>query len=752
MDSRSPTNQEPDAHANMSNVRDIFQELPLSSKDSKRFLFFVLRDLGSIINNESKRNYPEDPSPSKKSLNRENQQGTPNNAEIVGARSNKEISPEDDDDGSKLSLGDIKYDDDGNEPSPIKEGNLANQSGRQNTSDNEDEEGDSGSYTDEEYSDDEDDEEEHSSSKTSQIEARNQKKTPLKIDPSIFRLNEPIVRDVVDYRNSDHLDSPDLYKDSPIIGARHISNQSETEIPLRRKYMQRGGTYLVPADSERVACSEGIIKSEFEIDIKSTDDPQSRIRCNWAQGKYQLKFICFFVDYLLCFSILLTIVAFHFGKKEYTLSGISGGLDYIIQNLGSDPIMKISIAEVCPIGYSKLVLGNWPGSLPGCYCSRFDDVTKGFCPPDKKTYCDDISSIKVTPYYYWRVKKHWCAIVAKPGDDFIQASPCPNGFTECSTGMCYRNGLGCPITRVTFSSVPESTDNYPYDAGTYVNFQHLTSEPPLIGMNITFNGLPCADPNKVPSGSALYELLDIDTEGCGKLGVDANVFYLDRDTEDSVVKLNSLPKGILDLPQYENVRVNNYLTFSSKHRMKVKTEPACLNIDIKMLIDVSENSSNLDSTISVTTILAVILRCFLSVWVIFFLYKWKKSKSNYLEVFKKSVLLQKTYLIVFGLEAIVYLVMGVMVNRYSIQLENTQYYFTQISEAGCFLSPQPSQVVTDYSNLVEKVVRKLHKETNSLVSIAFICYFSLTCPTIVEKIKRRFDNRKKNAVAKKTEN
>jgi len=104
---------------------------------------------------------------------------------------------------------------------------------------------------------------------------------------------------------------------------------------------------------------------------------------------------------LVYFGMHILILIAHLTQDSVTTSSSSVGstLDYIVSNLGSNPILNITptVNLKCPNGYELFQIGTWPGTSPGCYCSSSDKLTPGFC--SEYSSCLNISSISPLPYY-----------------------------------------------------------------------------------------------------------------------------------------------------------------------------------------------------------------------------------------------------------------------------------------------------------------------------------------------------------------
>ena len=214
--------------------------------------------------------------------------------------------------------------------------------------------------------------------------------------------------------------------------------------------------------------------------------------------------------------LVISLMAVYFSNDQ-ELSIMFGGIDNMIFNLNADPIYDIKFvdfASTCPEQYSPLDFGTWPGTTYGCLCPN-DKLKRGACKktpqtvcsssvcipvPATDTECQDIE--KVLPYQLeaWDGIK-WCAKRTKLGSDYVKKSACPDGFRECSVGICMKNSLECPVTSFTLTSSSINSESIKYTDSKYFTAIRETGKSPIIGASISVNDIPCFSQKEIPSGA-----------------------------------------------------------------------------------------------------------------------------------------------------------------------------------------------------------------------------------------------------------
>ena len=133
-------------------------------------------------------------------------------------------------------------------------------------------------------------------------------------------------------------------------------------------------------------------------------------------------------------AFIIAIMVLQFNNNHLTLRTSSSALEYISQNLNTNPIIDIvpgNFGAACSSGYSPLMIKLWAGTADGCAC-KLKYLHKGYCGKGEYS-CPYYLSIPPIPMYDWRTSS-WCAKRIQLGTDYLKLAACPQDFRQCSFG------------------------------------------------------------------------------------------------------------------------------------------------------------------------------------------------------------------------------------------------------------------------------------------------------------------------------
>lgn len=261
-------------------------------------------------------------------------------------------------------------------------------------------------------------------------------------------------------------------------------------------------------------------------------------------------------------------------------------------------------------------LGEWPGSVDGCYCPYNGEIAEGLCTSSEtERGCSDVASTSKSTLRVWR-NRVLCLL--RSGTSLYWA-PTPNSdgtcdteediygsdveFVQCGTGdaaFCAEKELGCPINQVLLQSSQSprpSAYNYSvYFGDDLVLYYNKADEDstilPIIDVKIT-EGLACYDePNdQYNSNRTYYPLLESTPSECDYF--DDRYTVLDNLTmsrylsENDYQNLTGLPQ--LDLDSISTMMLSYRRSILWKHKC-VKGRYARSNLnELDQAIDEAED-------------------------------------------------------------------------------------------------------------------------------------------------------------------
>ena len=449
--------------------------------------------------------------------------------------------------------------------------------------------------------------------------------------------------------------------------------------------------------------------------------------------------IVFLIFILVNLAVIISLMIYHFGNKDVTLTSMAGALAYIGFNLQAHPILDVIVKDdgtSCPSGYQSTLLGTWPGTNPGCYCPG-SGLKRGKCDKSgdrpKDWACDDVPARSAIDMYYWGGSK-WCVLTAKPETEYTKTVDCGSGFRECSPGICVLSTLSCPVTQVKI----DSTGTYKLAVGTnrYVVPETTTGESPLIALSVSPNDIPCFDEDRFASGPVgPYMLLKSNEKGCSKYGLDDQYsFELDDQKQEDLFDQNDFPSKVMNLPEYDDVYERTDSVLSYRRRMDVAESDFCLSIDTTLIDESGEAADKLNKYMTGTSIAAIIVHgLFLLALCVLPCVKSCAGKSfNDMMEGSASRIWLFPVAVLGLLEEIVLIVMLASAGKYRGVMVKSKDYFVELADMDCFTSGQSQDVVADYQVAVDDVAGNLYKYS---LALFLLCTFLCVLPSLFLLIK-----------------
>jgi hypothetical protein len=181
---------------------------------------------------------------------------------------------------------------------------------------------------------------------------------------------------------------------------------------------------------------------------------------------------------------------------EYTSS--------VIKNWNLSPIVDIQLGVNCTLGYSRLVLDTWNGTVTGCLCSTY--VRTGMC--SSKSGCKTLSPNGPVNFTSWYgsslcvkrlpVNSYFDLTIVKSGNS------CPMNQKNCgiidtlNNSLCVPNDSTCPINDIQVQSVDQIIPT---------GYKTLDLTQGGVSKRLVFG-------NKGPSGKVLVEFKISDNTPC----------------------------------------------------------------------------------------------------------------------------------------------------------------------------------------------------------------------------------------------
>ena len=190
-------------------------------------------------------------------------------------------------------------------------------------------------------------------------------------------------------------------------------------------------------------------------------------------------------------TIVITIMVLQFNNNPITLKISSSALKYMFQNLNSNPIIDIAPEDPrteCASEYDPIMLKLWSKAEIECLIDiKVLRRTESVCGKNGKG-CFNGIHIKPIPIYGWS-NSSWCTKRLDLGTDYVKMITYPPNYRECSSGICVKDSLDCPLTSVTLTSSPISADSKQYGSSHYLTLYRISGEAPLVDVDITENGM-----------------------------------------------------------------------------------------------------------------------------------------------------------------------------------------------------------------------------------------------------------------------
>lgn len=405
-------------------------------------------------------------------------------------------------------------------------------------------------------------------------------------------------------------------------------------------------------------------------------------------------------------ALLIKLMVIQLKDEPYSLEATSGALAYIAENLESNPIMSVlpiaSTLNECPSGYDTVYLYTWPGIQSGCY--RVDEgvLVPALCnhavpDPDYMMY-----SLTSQALYNWK-GNILCVTRAVRNIDYVLATQCENGYKECSPGLCLKDSLSCPLTKIEITNQPTRTENVGFGTD-YLNFWREEGQPPLVSITASVNGLPCFSTKEEPTISGSFYLLTNDRiNGCASFGTDENSFEIDIDIQQSFLAYNNVTSPFMKVAEYQILILDTSIILTGRTKLQTTVNLKCLNVDLDRIKDVSKASEKLNTRVSASIATALTLHSIIGLLLVsYFCGRWWVNKSLHEAFWKDQMSYKAFFITLIALEMIALLILTVYIILYRSYLKQPEEYFQNFVSLNCFGESQASDVLSGYSDFIHK--------------------------------------------------
>ena len=214
---------------------------------------------------------------------------------------------------------------------------------------------------------------------------------------------------------------------------------------------------------------------------------------------YRCYWILFMTLSLVSLALGTAIIVVHYGTKVANAGDVYGGALGIYKNLGDLPISAIMLASSCPAGYEPAKLGEFPGTKSFCYKdgavdTRYDESCVWLT-----------SAVPRQTYISWKN----ATVCVKRITDVVNATSCPQGYTQCTPGLCAVGG----ITELHFEDSAR-TDSGWYsvsynDSNSYINYRKDVGVLPITLLDVVHGeATSCLNPLEY-GRQANYDAIEI---------------------------------------------------------------------------------------------------------------------------------------------------------------------------------------------------------------------------------------------------
>ena len=420
-------------------------------------------------------------------------------------------------------------------------------------------------------------------------------------------------------------------------------------------------------------------------------------------------------------AIIIAIMVLQFNNNHVTLGVSSSALEYIAQNLNSNPIIDIALENFgagCSSGYSPIMIKLWPGTDEGCACS-LKHFHKSFCRGFEGS-CRYVFSISPIPVYKWWTSS-WCAKRIQLGTDYLKLATCPQGFRQCSAGICVSNYLNCPLTSVAITSTPVFGNSQKYGPSQYLTTYRVSGDAPLINIDVTENGIPCFSPDRTAKGpTKSYKLLNSRPKGCGRYGFDSsNSFWIDQKTEFDLLNNNNFPLEVFQLPWYPDNLKSTLSYLSGRTRIRVNNKDFCQSMDHNVVNDLTKTLKKLNVAINATSITAIAIHSIL-ILLLSLIICCITCNHSYRGALRgrKSGAWVWTFLVFEFVEIVLYIIMVALIGVCHTKLSQHRDYFGQFIKENCFIELPSSLVIHDINMIIGDVTLRFLGLSIALLVIA----------------------------------
>ena len=443
------------------------------------------------------------------------------------------------------------------------------------------------------------------------------------------------------------------------------------------------------------------------------------------------KFLCLMTTILLV-TLLFTLVS----RDTLFDNDLSVIVSDIFVNVHQQPINQIAVAQGsdCPPDYSKVSLGLWGGTYPGCYCNGH--FLNHSCPQVTPS-CYNLQGIPAKSIETWD-QKSFCVQNTTSLFYNTEGTDCPEGTKQCSSNSCIDSAEDCPILDIDIITTDEATpENYTevyIDDSTRLIYTRNSSQSGefINSLQVSFYDYPCFDPSLSPGPRHKnpYPLARIPEEGCSPHGQHE---YLDNINElpmRSVLADNGINLSeIKDHGTFKNHTTGEAAFLIGTRRYTMVDRPECLAIDSELMSKLQEYEAEFVDSLWSVAILAGIITLALIVTLPLEVFLRIKDREE-----QKIMLKLIAYLNIGALCALyfLYLVAGFIAVQSQLQFNTETSYLKGFRRFECFKQEEANRLLSQLVRVISDDVFVLLALNMTLSALSFVGLVLLVTLTVTD--------------------
>ena len=410
-------------------------------------------------------------------------------------------------------------------------------------------------------------------------------------------------------------------------------------------------------------------------------------------------------------------------------------LEYLAKNIKLAPIQDAKFVKAganCPDGFTKEILGNYPGSHSGCVCKDGSVHTRSYCWFKSSSDCKYSKGTQGHQYKVWSA--HSVCTKRFTGWKKIKAaSECKAPMKVCQKDICV-SGTDCPIASI---KLPKGTGGVQFNATHKIEFTREVTKEPIASVTADISKFPCSASSlhrpDTPS-KKFYPLEKVKSSGCGKYSDLKDISQtIDTHSQAKFYKENGVEKSISALPFHSTLTSHfDDATLVSVDKIQIKNSKECENIEAGKITELGKELKRMSGVFTIIGVLLVVFSAIgLALTLLFLVLRGKISFLNG----------RGGYIILLIILAICVILATVMYAMHIHQQNSGEFqgiknHFSNLNKHGCLKNANFKRAAEDvsknastsHSNL-DWIVQTLFWTSVAIVAILLICL-------IVRKVKK----------------